>query len=650
VSRPLALAAGAFAAACALSVYLPIKYGFAVTAASLVLRILTQLFGRQWRRHISIVVAALAAGLIWCALFGYIPKPDLSWLLYYPAKVAEAVGDSINRVFPVRLAPFIRAITVGDAHELTHTPAVYTPLGISGIAHIVSVSGMHVSFLVSMLSFVIRSRRLRIAVALPLLVFFMAVTGFSPPVCRAVIMQIFVIAAPFARRRSDGVTSVFAALLLILLFDPNLIAKVSLQLSFLSTLGIIVITPRINAATAEKFGGNPVSRFLSASLATTIGALVFSTPLLAHYFGYVSLVAPITNIVTLWAAAFCFCGGLIAGILGLISVSVGSAAALVAGLPADWIILAARWLSKIPFAAVYVSNTYILAWLVYVYAVFAAFFLLRGKLRKVIYPVCGTVLALCLALLLTSLSPKGGLRVTALDVGQGQSIVLSDGDASAVIDCGGTGFDSPAFVAAGYLQSETTPPVDLLILTHFHTDHAGRVVELMSRVRVDTLIIPDPDLGGREPLADEILDYANALKTDIIIVTDVLQFNFGDSELTIFPPFEGYDENEVGLTILVSDGPWDALITGDMRSGTELLLLEDYELPDIELLIAGHHGSKYSNSEDFLDEVRPETAIISVGARNAYGHPAPETLERFAERGITVYRTDILGNITVKAG
>ncbi|MDR2615910.1 MAG: ComEC/Rec2 family competence protein, partial [Oscillospiraceae bacterium] len=638
VARPLAIFGASFASACLLLAYIAGEYSVTAIAVCLALGASAAFFSPRWRYHALIASAAFILGVARFKLFpAFSAGPGLSRVIAVFERFAGRMGASIDASFPADIAPFFRAITLGDAGSLRDDAAVYTALGMSGVAHIVAVSGMHVSFLISMLSRVVQSKRARVFVCVPTLLAFMAVTGFAPSVCRAVIMQLFVITAPLARRRGDSVTSVFAALLLILTFDPLLIEKIGLQLSFLSTLGIVTISPRIQKSLRD-FGETrrelkkPIPRavygFVTASFSTTLGALIPTTPLIAYYFGNVSLLAPITNLVTLWAAAFCFCGGLIAGLFGLFFAPAALVTAALASLPAYWIIFAARIISRVPFGVMYVSNPYILAWLVYSYVVFAVFILQRSELKKVVYPVCGCLAALGLALLLTAATPRRGLAVTALDVGQGQSIVVSLGAATAVIDCGGSGFPSAAVRAAEFVQAQAAPPIELLILTHFHSDHAASVPELFAREVVGTLIIPDPDIGGRDELTDEVLHAAAERDIETIIVTETMTIDFGEAFLTIYPPFgDGSEENEFGLTILVTYGDWDALITGDMQMETELLLLEYEELPDIELLVAGHHGSKYSNSDDLLEVTRPEAALISVGAYNRYGHPAPDTLQ-----------------------
>ena len=118
----------------------------------------------------------------------------------------------------------------------------------------------------------------------------------------------------------------------------------------------------------------------------------------------------------------------------------------------------------------------------------------------------------------------------------------------------------------------------------------------------------------------------------------------GQAEITVFPPLGTQEDNDKGLAVLASLEENDLLITGDMSASVERKLLESYDLPDIEVLVAGHHGSKYSTSKELLQALKPETVCVSSGS-NRYGHPAEETLKRIAREGGSICRTDLQGNI-----
>ena len=159
---------------------------------------------------------------------------------------------------------------------------------------------------------------------------------------------------------------------------------------------------------------------------------------------------------------------------------------------------------------------------------------------------------------------------------------------------------------------------------------------------MDTLLVPDAEDDAG--LRSAVLQAAGEHGTAVRFVTSEERLDFGRGTLTVFPPVGDAGDNERGLSLLASAGDKDFLITGDMDAATEAKLLAAYDLPDLEGLVAGHHGSKYAASQALLDALTPETACISVGS-NSYGHPADETLLRLARQGCAIYRTDLHGTV-----
>ena len=159
---------------------------------------------------------------------------------------------------------------------------------------------------------------------------------------------------------------------------------------------------------------------------------------------------------------------------------------------------------------------------------------------------------------------------------------------------------------------------------------------------MDALLVPEEEDDAG--LQEAVLSAAREHGVTVRFIMAEEHLDFGRGALTVYPPLGDAGDNERGLSILASAGENDFLITGDMDAATEARLLETYDLPDIEALVAGHHGSKYASSQKLLDALRPETACISVGS-NSYGHPADETLLRLARQGCDIYRTDLHGTI-----
>jgi len=298
-----------------------------------------------------------------------------------------------------------------------------------------------------------------------------------------------------------------------------------------------------------------------------------------------------------------------------------------------YVLVIAKTLARFPLAAVYTQSVYIVLWAVICYILMIAFLCLRKGQPHVLIACCG--IGLCLALMLSWVEPLlNDVRMTVLNVGQGQCILLQADGKSYLIDCGGDSDDDAADLAAETLLSQGVTRLDGLILTHFDRDHAGGAAYLLSRVPADAVFVPenqeDLDLGDTP-----------------VVVQEDLTLRWADNELTVFAPVLSTSSNESGLSVLFSGGNCDILITGDMSTLGETLLLHEKRIPELTALVAGHHGSKSSTGQRLLEQTTPEYVFISVGD-NSYGHPHPQVLERLERYGCAVFRTDRNGSIVFR--
>lgn len=570
---------------------------------------------------------------------------------YWPQLTAKAVKDSISRIFPADVAGFLTALTTGDKSQL---PAgLYAAFRRSGIAHVMAVSGLHIGFLAAAIALLLGRRNGLGPVLITALIFFFAsATGNSPSALRASFMTVAILLAPLVGREDDKPTTLAAVLAILLLACPYSAASASLQLSFAAVAGIYLISGPLCQrwlTAIPKWKGFPgklgrtVLSWAAVSIAATLGALLFSTPIAALYYRSVSLAGLLTNLLTLWVISLVFMGGLLAALVGLACAPAGSALAWTIAWPARWIMWVARGISRWPFASVSLLSGYLTGWFVIAYSIVLVWLFARRSMRPAI-PIAAVIVTLCAALL-TSAWPAvtGALTVAVLDVGQGASNLLWSKGHAVLVDCGGNRWDDAGDIAADYLQALGTSRLDALILTHYHADHAGGVPELLSRLDVRLLILPD--VTPEEPLRAEILSLAEKYGCEVELLFVDAHVAFGDASLEIYAPLGSGGTNEEGLSVLCTAGDFDVLITGDMNDVTERRLVKYKFLPDIELLVVGHHGSKTSASEELLLTTTPEAAVISSGY-NTFGHPAPEALERLGAAGCDIYRTDQMGTVT----
>lgn len=573
---------------------------------------------------------------------------EAPWWHYPVATLRQSVLTQISRLFPDDTEAFARALLLGDDSDIGYE--LNTVFKVTGIRHIIAVSGLHVSILFGFIYLLTaRKRLLTVLVGAPMVLLFAAVAGFTPSVVRASIMHILMVVAVLLDREYDAPTALAFAGVVILGFDPLTVTSVGFQLSFGCVAGILLFSPSIRAWILDdrrlgrfkkkRYIGKLVRSF-AASMSASLGAVSLTTPLCAYYFGCVSLVSPLTNLLTLWMVTIVFYGIMAACAVGAVSAAAGQVVAWVISWGIRYIIGICDLLAIFPLAAVYTASVYIVIWLVFLYILIALLVILPRKNPTLITSLA--LLGLCAALMAGWIPPMtDDCRMTVLDVGQGQSIILQSGGQTFLVDCGGSYPDDAADMAAETLLSMGINHIDGLILTHYDTDHAGGTEQFLTRIKAETLYLPVWD--GEELLGERL---SSQNHTYLIEKDTVLEYEH--SQLTIFTSESTNSGNESSLCVLFQAGNCDILITGDRSAAGERRLLEKADLPELEVLVAGHHGSKNSTCEELLLATNPQVVVISVGANNGYGHPAPELLDRLEAQGCIIFRTDLDGTITIR--
>ena len=559
-----------------------------------------------------------------------------------PARLRRNIGKLLEQSFAADVLPFAKGLLLGDTTDFDYETE--TVFAVSGIRHVVAVSGLHISILFALISTVsFRRRYLTVLLGLPTVFAFAAVAGFTPSVTRACIMSALMLLATLFDREYDSATALSFASLMMLVSNPLVITSVGFQLSVSSVAGIYLFQSPLRQGILTRIShpkGRGINarlfRWLTASVSVTLSAMSLTMPLCAWYFGTVSLVGVLTNLLTLWVISFIFYGLIAVCLTGLFWQSGGVLLAKIIAWPIRYVLFVARTVAEVPLSAVYTRSGFIVAWLVLLYVLLVVFLVCRKK--KPLYFACAAVISLCLSLLASWAAPRQDeVRVTVLDVGQGQCILLQSEGKHYLVDCGGDRDTDTADIAAETLLSQGITRLDGIVLTHLDRDHAGGAVYLMSRVDTDLLILPP-----------EETDIALATSGNVVYATRDLTLSFGSSALRIYTPRYPGNGNEKSLCVLFDTEKCDILITGDRNGFGERSLLRYAAIPKVDILVAGHHGAASSTCAELLEAVRPETVLISVGENNSYGHPSDELLSRLSDFGCTVYRTDKDGTILIR--
>ena len=567
------------------------------------------------------------------------------------ASCSRRISDRVETLFPDRVGVFMKALMLGEKTDFYQDLPLYARMRGAGFMHIVAVSGMHVAFLVGMIQLLFGARQMSSVAGILLVSFFVVMTGESPSAVRAGIMISIQLLAPIFRRENDGPTSLMAALALILMVNPFSCASISLQMSFSAMAGMVLLAGPLTRSMLAAFGASERSllRVPVATVAASLAVLAFSAPLSALHFGTLALYSPLVNLLGLWAVSACFCLGWFSCLAGLILLPLGRILAAPAALLVRYLIYIAGLICRLPHHLISMAGVERKLWLVLCYVLAVLGWRARASHRfRVLMPVSLAVAALVLCLRASGLRYlRADAVAAALDVGQGECVCVLAGDTTLMLDCGGSNLENAGETAANYLEAAGRGRLDLLVLSHLHDDHCNGVEMLLELVPVEEIIL-SPDADMEEGRLAAIEAAAARHGTKITRLNEDAERAFGSLRLKLFAPPQDGSENERCIISLASIGEYDMLMMGDSLKEAELDLMEKYSLPDTELLIVGHHGSRSSTDDLFLETIRAEDAVISVGSNNSYGHPNGEVLARLQAHGCNIWRTDRNGTVEIR--
>ncbi|RKH73742.1 DNA internalization-related competence protein ComEC/Rec2 [Corallococcus interemptor] len=541
----------------------------------------------------------------------------------------------------------------------------------AGLAHVLSVSGLHVAALALMTLALLRrvlvrmggrwrtleARRWAAPAAVPFVWAYVLFTGNQAPAVRSAVMATAVLLGLSLWRRADGLNGLSLAALVLVAWTPSSVVDLSLRLSFLAVLGLVLLSPALREALplAPPDPSEPrrlkrwaaqaretVAQTLCASGAATLVGL----PVVAAAFGRVSLAGLVSNIV-----ALPLCGvltGLAAGGAALFVVApVVATPVLWAGAWAsELLLMLTRGFAAVPFAAVEVPG--LGAWLGGAYAVgLGAWALGSGRWRWLGVLVPGAVMG---AVLLPVLTPEPALRITFLSVGQGDAVVLRSQGHHALVDAGGVpeGADTGERFVLPFLKSEGVSRLDLAVLSHPHPDHALGLISTLARVPTERLWLSAGSADG--PLSRRIISAAKGATVEEVQVGHP-SFTLGEATLEVLGPpvdrelMEG--ANDKSVVLRVRHGTVTVLLAGDVEAEGEAALEE--ALGPVTVLKVPHHGSRTSSTAPLLERTRPRHAVFCVGRRNRFGFPHPEVEARYRALGTECWRTDQEGAITLES-
>ncbi len=508
----------------------------------------------------------------------------------------------------------------------------------NGLAHLLSVSGSHLVVLTGFLLLLLGKlpRRLRTVIIAVCLAGYAALCGWKPPVVRALLMSLILLYGGSGAAKGN-ILCICAVVMLI--FKPLWLLDIGFQLSFGAAAGLIWLLPRIT-----QFLSSYLPLWLSEAAAVTIAAQLPVLPLLVSSFHQLPLVSLISNVV-LTPVLECCVLLTMAGLAADIVCGWGGMFIAAAGFLLQQLLVQADFLAAAPGTKLIIGNLPGWSAVVYYFLLIIVLDLpcvqfLDNQERR-----CFSILLLAglLGVLLWSRVAPQPLTAYFLDVGQGDcAVVVTRSGQVVVVDTGGLkNYDTGSRIVAPFLHSIGKDKVDILLLSHGDFDHTGGLAGLAANINLDRLLVP-PGLDSKMVQAVQKLQPGCGVEYP----AQGQQYRLADgTALTVVSaPPTGSSGNDAGIVADLECGGHRLLFPGDISSEREAQL---QGIGRYELLKVPHHGSAGSSSTEFLQQVQPSVAVISVGRGNSYGHPHEETLQRLQDSGAAVWRTDKMGAIKI---
>lgn len=585
--------------------------------------------------------------------------------------VRETLSANISAALPEPEASLASGVLLGTGSDIPGD--LRDDMNSTGTSHLVAVSGQNVTIIaiVVLAAFTwLIGRRSAAWCALAAIAAYALVVGLDASVLRAAIMGGLWVAATIVGRQSSVPIALGLAAAVMTALDPQIVHELGFQLSFASVLGLALLGSPLHIVGRSSLAKFPsVAAFPPASgalmlVTMTVASLAFTMPITVLNFDRVSVVAPVANLFAVPAFVAVLATAGLTAAAGLISEQTAEVAGLFAWLPAAYMLETVELFAELPAASVEIPGAHVGHAIAYYTALAAGIWWLGRVAPKSAEPAALPVRPLTTRLLpalsaATVLAAASGLvwlaafsaednrlQVTFLDVGQGEAtLVEAPGGARLLVDGGPSG--EVIQEALGRHLPFYDRRIDLIVLTHPSADHMSGLVTVLQNYDVGAVLTSpaEEDTGAFRAWQQAVTESG----VPALTAHRGQQVQLGDDAIieVLNPPLGTLpsDPNEGSLVLRLTAGEVSFLLTADATTDTERTLIRSNADVGAQVLKVGHHGSRTSTSQPFLDAVDPAIDIISVGADNGYGHPTSQVLDRLA--GDLVLRTDLHGDITI---
>lgn len=570
--------------------------------------------------------------------------------------VKNKIKDIYSRNLNKKNFALLSGLTIGDKTYIEDN--IIENFRKASLSHILAISGAHFSYIILMTELIgklSKRKRLSQVITIVIMIFFIELTGSTPSVIRAGLSAIIVIMASILKRKNDFLTTLSLTLLIQIIFNPLVIFDMGLILSYSGVIGIVYFFKII-------------SKFIkSKTISVTLSANLIIIPIMMYNFNTISLSFLISNIF----ASFLL-GPIV--ILGYVSI-IFRFKFIFALLNFLLTILSkvAEITGNLKFSNLYVTTPNVFSLITYYFMIYKVYKYFRqqdrlekladlSELKKNKFILKKIMIICFVVIFITNINFQkfsNSLYINFIDVGQGDSCLIRNGGKTIIIDGGGANNVSSSYnvgksTLLPYLLDRKVKKIDYMIFSHFDNDHCQGLIYLIEEIDVKNVII-----GKQYENYSNYKKFKEAVKGKNIKIYeakkgDILKIN-KSIEINVLWPDENnmISENAINNNSLVFKLKYknfSMLFTGDIEKIAEEKILNEFDKGDMNVTIlkVAHHGSKTSSTKNFVEAVNPKYALIGVGENNKFGHPSDSTIKSLKNKKIKIYRTDIMGEISIK--
>ena len=553
--------------------------------------------------------------------------------------------DRLHILLPKSEAALLSTLILGSKDM---SEAVVDDFEKAGLIHILSISGLHVSIigygLFKVTNKVIKSQPISALAAIVFLLYYCIYTGMQVSTVRATIMIGLYLAQYLVNRRYDKTTAISFAAFGLIMINPYQLLHIGFQLSFGAVLSIFYIDPLL------KMSWMPYDKGPMAGLRLLIAIQIGLWPILAYYFYSLPVYGFLGNLLVVPIVGVLIFSSICGLFLSYISLGLGTFMMGVSYWILNYMQLIAMWIGRLPFNTLYIQapNRYFLL----AYYGIIAFWIMGVSYKKIGI----SLVSLITLTLIIGLVDLDTLTIHFLDVGQGDSMVITYQNRTFLIDGGGdvrkkeenVGVD----VLLPFLRHQGIHKIDTVFITHSDFDHIYGIIEIVGQIPISEVIMPIVYKEVEDPLIQRLLSLLEGQGTRVHYFRTGDRLTYKNMTISCLWPQKAFysNNNKNSLILHLELMDFDALLLGDAGIEEERAIMKDPYLlsREIEILKVGHHGSSTSSSEAFIEQLSPALSVISVGDKNHYGHPSNQVVEHLKRLSDHVFMTKDKGAIRVR--